>query len=64
LHILKKYKKKYIGKDKTQEICKDTIEKLTTAHISGFELMGYIKTKFSQKYKSSKGTLQLNYILK
>jgi hypothetical protein len=49
-------------KEKTQEIYKDAIEKLTAAHISGFEPIGVIKTKIlnkvQQKYKISQETLE------
>ena len=73
-HILKKFnlqEKIYreesrvlteIEKEKTQEIYRDAVEKLTAAHISGFEPVGVIKTKIlnkvQQKYKISQDILE------
>jgi hypothetical protein len=49
-------------KEKTQDIYKDAIEKLTAAQISGFEPIGVIKTKIlnkvQQKYKISQDILE------
>jgi hypothetical protein len=72
-HILKKFnlqEKIYreesrllteIEKEKTQDIYRDAIEKLTAAHISGFEPISVIKTKIlnkmQQKYKISQDIL-------